>query len=336
MGIVRLAVDAMGGDFAPEEIVVGAILGARQLGLDLLLVGDPTAIQEELEHADAEDLSLEIIPANSVIAMEENPAQAVRSRPGASINVACQLVLEDRADGVLTMGHTGAGMIAALFRFGRIPQVERPAAIVPLLGLRQDLYLIDAGANTEVRPNHLLQFAQMGSAYLRSAYGIPEPRVGLLSNGSEPNKGNAVGREAYALLVNAGDLNFVGNVEGHSLLTGELNLIVADGFVGNVLLKAAEGITFTILDQVEQILPQLSGKAAALLGSHLINLRSRNDYAQIGVSTLLGVQRPMFIGHGRSKSYAVVNGMATAQRVIVSDAISKIRRALMGIQSNPG
>ncbi len=328
MGVIRLAVDAMGGDFAPREIVAGALLGARQLGLELLLVGDPAAIQQELENADTRDVALVVVPADSVITMEENPAQAVRSRPEASINVACQLVLEGRADGVLTMGHTGAGMIAALFKFGRIPEVERPAAIVPLLGLRQDLFLVDAGANTEVHPKHLLQFAQMGSAYLKNAFGIQEPRVGLLSNGSEPNKGNAVGRQAYALLAEAEGLNFVGNVEGHSLLTSELNLIVADGFVGNVLLKSAEGIISAVLDQVEGILPQLSGEAAALLRSHVKYLRLCNDYARIGVSSLLGVQHPMFIGHGRSKATAVINGMATAQRVIVSDTISKIRQEL--------
>jgi glycerol-3-phosphate acyltransferase PlsX len=318
----------MGGDYAPQEIVAGALQGARSLSVGLLLVGDEQAIQKELAAAETGDLSFEVVPAQGVIRMGEEPAQAVRSRPKASINVACHLVLEGRADGVLTMGHTGAGMIAALFNFGRIPGVERPAAIVPLLGLRQDLFLIDAGANTEVRPQHLLQFAQMGAAYVEHAIGIPWPRVGLLSNGSEPNKGNAVGREAYPLLAAAKGINFIGNVEGNSLVAGDVNLVVADGFVGNILLKSAEGIVGAVLAQVEEIFPQMSDEAAGLYRAHLDSLRHRNDYARHGVSTLLGVQHPMFIGHGRSKANAVSNGMATAHRMIASDVVGKIRQVL--------
>jgi phosphate acyltransferase len=327
MGLIRLAIDAMGGDFAPHEIVAGAVRGARVLGISLLLVGYPTFVQAELDRVDCAGLAIEIVPAGSVIGMHENPAQAVRSRPEASINIACQLVLEGRADGVVTMGHTGAGMIAALFKFGRIPGVERPAVIVPLLGLREHLYLIDAGANTEVRPKHLLQFAQMGSVYVERADGIPRPRVGLLSNGAESNKGNTVSREAYALLEQAGELNFAGNVEGNSLWSSDVNLIVTDGFTGNVLLKSTEGTVSALLTQMEEILPRLGSTPAGLLQSHLQDLRLRNHYSRHGVSTLLGVQHPMFIGHGRSKAEAVINGMATAQRVIASNAIASIQRA---------
>ncbi len=332
MGIVRLAIDAMGGDFAPHEIVVGAVQGANRLGIGLLLVGDPASIQAELEGMDCGGLAIEIVPAGSVIGMHENPAQAVRSQPEASINIACQLVLAGRADGVVTMGHTGAGMIAALFKFGRIPRVERPAVIVPLLGLREYLYLIDAGANTEVRPKHLLQFAQMGSVYLEQAIGIPQPRVGLLSNGAEPNKGNAVGREAYNLLEQASQLNFAGNIEGNSLWSSDINLVVTDGFTGNVLLKSTEGSVARLLTQVEEILPRLTGAPADLLQAHLMELKLRNHYSRHGVSTLLGVQHPMFIGHGRSKAEAVINGMATAQKAIASSTIARIQQVF----SQPG
>ena len=303
-----------------------AVRGARRLGISLLLVGDQASIQAELDVVDCAGLAIEIVPSASMIGMHENPAHAVRSQPEASINVACQLVLEGRADGVVSMGHTGAGMIAALFKFGRIPGIERPAVIVPLLGLKENLYLIDAGANTEVRPKHLLQFAQMGSVYVEQAIGIPQPRVGLLSNGAEPNKGNAVGREAYDLLRQAAELNFAGNVEGNSLWASDINLIVTDGFTGNVLLKSTEGTVSTILTQVEEILPRLAGETADLIRSYLQDLRLRNHYSRHGVSTLLGVRHPMFIGHGRSKAEAVVNGMATAQRVIASNAIASIRQ----------
>ncbi len=327
MGMIRLAIDAMGGDYAPHEIVSGAVNGARRLGISLLLVGDAALIQAELDQADCPGLEIEIVPSASVISMHENPAHAIRSHPMASINVACQSVLDGRAAGVVSMGHTGAGMIAALFKFGRIPGVERPAVIVPLLGLRDNLYLIDAGANTEVRPKHLLQFAQMGSIYVEKAIGIPQPRVGLLSNGAESNKGNAVGREAFDLLRQAGELNFAGNIEGNSVWTSDINLIVTDGFTGNVLLKSTEGTVETLLTQVEKILPPLAGETADLIRSNVHDLRLRNHYSRHGVSTLLGVQHPMFIGHGRSKAEAVVNGMATAQKVIASNAIASILQA---------
>jgi glycerol-3-phosphate acyltransferase PlsX len=327
MGVIRLAVDAMGGDYAPGEIVAGAVQGARDLGLRLLLVGDPGAIQEQLSGLQTNGLGFEIVPSPDVIRMEEHPAQAVRARPGASINVACNLVLDGRADGVLSMGHTGAGMIAALLNFGRIPGVERPAALVPFLGLRQDLYLLDAGANTEVRPQHLLQFAHMGSAYAEYAAQIPHPRLALLSNGVESNKGNKIGQEAYTLLE-ASDLNFVGNIEGHTLLSSDVNVVIADGFAGNIILKLAEGIAASLLDQAQEVVEKLPEASGELVKRHLNVLREKNDYAHYGVSTLLGVQHPIFIGHGRSKAAAVRYGMATARRMIAGGVIDRIRQAL--------
>ena len=328
MNMVHIAVDAMGGDHAPEEIVAGAIQGARDLNLRVSLVGDPDAIRYELSRGQTDDLQLDIIPACDVIHMDESPVNAVRSKPDASINVACRTVTEGHADGVLTMGHTGAGLIAAMSNFGCIPGVERPAAIVPLLGLRKDVYLIDAGANTEVRPKQLLQFACMGSAYAHYAGGIAHPRIGLLSNGSEPSKGNKVGRDAYQLLAAAKNILFAGNVEGHTMLASDVNVVVCDGFAGNVLFKTIEGVIAAVLAQVQDILPQLPAGTASLLQDHLENIRSINDYARIGAATLLGVQFPMFIGHGRSKALAVRNGLATAKRMITSNVVGVIRRTM--------
>jgi len=333
MELIRLAVDAMGGDFAPAEIVAGAIAGARHSGVALLLVGELGAIQAELAVRDHAGLDIKIEPAADVIRMEADPARAVRSQPEASINVACQAVLDHKADGVLTMGHTGAGMIAGLMKFGRIPGVERPAAIVPLLGIAEDLYLIDAGANTEVRPGFLLQFAQMGAVYVQNAGGVPNPKVGLLSNGSEPNKGNSAGHDAYPLLAEADGLNFIGNIEGNSLFDGKVNLVVADGFVGNILLKSAEGIVSKLLGQVEEIIPMLESKSAKVLEAQLKLLNERNNYARHGVSTLLGVQHPLFIGHGRSRAEAVMNGIETARRMIAGKINEQIRQVMA---SNPG
>ena len=325
---MRIAVDAMGGDYAPTEIVAGALQGARLHGLALSLVGDPAAIKRELTGVETSDVDLEIVPAPDAIRMEEEPVQAVRERPGASINVACRLVMERGAAGALTMGHTGAGTVAALLNYGRIPGVERPAVIVPFLGLRPDLFLIDAGANTEVSPSRLYQFAIMGTAYAKGAAGIPSPRVGLISNGSEPGKGNKVGREAFTLLAAAKDLNFIGNIEGHTMLSSGVNVVVSDGFTGNVLFKGAEGIVDCLFTQVEEVLDRLPQEAKVTLESHLGLLRKRNNYASYGVAALLGVKFPMFIGHGRSKAEAVINGMATAKRMIAADVVGEIQRAM--------
>ena len=328
MGNIRLAIDAMGGDYAPGEIVAGAIQGGRDYGVELLLVGDPAAIQNELSKYQTDDLTLSIIPAFDIIQMDDDPIKSVRTRFEASINVACRQVVEDKADGVLSMGHSGASIIAGSLHFGRIPGVERPAPVIPFLGLRENLYLTDAGANTDVLPRHLLQFALMGTAYLRHGVGLPSPRIGLLSNGSEPNKGNQVGKEAYSLLAKNKRINFIGNVEGHTIFTSDVDLVITDGFTGNVIIKTAEGIVQALLAQFEEVLRQLPPKALATISPHLGELHARNDYARIGASALLGVRRPLFFGHGRSNAIAVRNGIRMAVDMITADIVDKIRQAI--------
>ena len=328
MDKIHLAVDAMGGDHAPGEIVAGALNGARDLGIKVSLVGDPTAIKAELEKANPGDLLVDLIPASDVIHFNENPVNAVRSKPEASINVACRLVADGLAHGALTMGHTGAGLVSAKLHFGNIQGVDRPAPIVPLLDLRKDLYLIDVGANTEVKPQNLLQFARMGAVYAQYAGGVKQPRIGLLSIGSEPNKGNKVGREAFSLLEAAEDISFSGNIEGHAMLDSDVNVLVCDGFVGNVLFKTIEGVLDSLLSQVEAILPKIPSLSSSLLKSHLDNLRTKNDYAAIGAAALLGLQRPLFIGHGRSRAVAVRNGLATAKHMITSNVLDVLRNRM--------
>ncbi len=322
---VTIAIDTMGGDYAPKEIVLGALGGARDFGVNILLVGDPAAIESELSNQDTEGVDYSIVPSKDVVRMDEDPIKAIRSRPDSSINVACRQVLEGKADGVLSMGHSGASIIAASVNFGRIPGVERPAPVIPFLGLREDLYLTDAGANTDVLPRHLLQFARMGTAYLSYALGIQNPRVGLLSNGSEPNKGNQVGKEAYSLLETDGDINFIGNIEGHSMFTGGVDLVISDGFTGNVLIKSAEGIVQTLLAQFKDILASLPPEGLNAIFPQVQALYDRNDYSRVGAAALLGVQRPMFFGHGRSKAIAVRNGIGNALNMITTDIVGKIR-----------
>lgn len=322
---VTIAIDTMGGDYAPKEIVLGALGGARDFGVNILLVGDPAAIESELSNQDTEGVDYSIVPSKDVVRMDEDPIKAIRSRPDSSINVACRQVLEGKADGVLSMGHSGASIIAASVNFGRIPGVERPAPVIPFLGLREDLYLTDAGANTDVLPRHLLQFARMGTAYLSYALGIQNPRVGLLSNGSEPNKGNQVGKKAYSLLETDGDINFIGNIEGHSMFTGGVDLVISDGFTGNVLIKSAEGIVQTLLAQFKDILASLPPEGLNAIFPQVQALYDRNDYSRVGAAALLGVQRPMFFGHGRSKAIAVRNGIGNALNMITTDIVGKIR-----------
>jgi glycerol-3-phosphate acyltransferase PlsX len=322
---VTIAIDTMGGDYAPKEIVLGALGGARDFGVNILLVGAPAAIESELSNQDTEGVDYSIVPSKDVVRMDEDPIKAIRSKPDASINVACRQVLEGKAAGVISMGHSGASIIAASVNFGRIPGVERPAPVIPFLGLREDLYLTDAGANTDVLPRHLLQFARMGTAYLSYALGIQNPRVGLLSNGSEPNKGNQVGKEAYSLLETDGDINFIGNIEGHSMFTGGVDLVISDGFTGNVLIKSAEGIVQTLLAQFKDILASLPPEGLNAIFPQVQALYDRNDYSRVGAAALLGVQRPMFFGHGRSKAIAVRNGIGNALNMITTDIVGKIR-----------
>ena len=329
MGEIHLAIDAMGGDFAPKEVVTGAVQGAREHNVRISLIGDPIAIQHELSQLNTEGLSFDVIDAPEVIRMDESPVKAVRARPESTINVACRMVAQGQADGVLTMGHSGAGLIAGMFNFGLIPGVERPAFIVPFLGLRDDLYLTDAGANTEVRPNQLVQFAQMGSTYVEHVAGIANPGIGLLSNGSEPNKGNRLGRETYPLLTGAEGINFCGNIEGHTLLESNVNIVLCDGFTGNVVFKIAEGMINAIIKQVQSELPDLPGEYSKLVFDHLKNFRVSKSYANQGVAALLGLQFPIFIGHGRSRAIAVCNGMAHAKRMISEDVLRIIRERMV-------
>lgn len=324
---VRIAIDAMGGDYAPKEIVIGALQGARDFGVKVLLVGEPTAIEAEISNLNTGGLEYSIVPSKGTIQMDEDPIQAVRNKSDSSINIACRQVLEGNADGVLSMGHSGASIIAASINFGRIPGVERPAPVIPFLGLREDLYLTDAGANTDVLPRHLLQFAKMGTAYLIHALGISNPRVGLLSNGSEPNKGNQVGKQAFSLMKADSDINFIGNIEGHSMFTGGVDLVISDGFIGNILIKTAEGIVQTLLAQFKDVLSSLPQDALTSIASQMEALYAHNDYARVGVAALLGLQRPIFFGHGRSKAIAVRNGIGNALKMITTDIVDKIRLA---------
>lgn len=323
---MKIAVDAMGGDYAPQEIVRGALAGAREHDVELILVGQPQAIEAELAEAETGGIVLSLVEAPQVIGMEESPAQAVRRKKGTSIVVATRLVQEGAADAAVTMGHTGAAMIAALWVLGPIEGILRATIGTPYLGIQEETFILDGGANVDCKPAHLLQFALMGRLYAERMMGIKNPTVALLSNGAEEGKGDKAIIEAFPLLAKSG-LNFIGNIEGMDIPLGRTNVVVTDGLVGNVVVKLTEGLTSRLLTVVEEELdsvlpPEILDSALRVT---LAEMRKRYHYSRIGGMPLLGVNGVVVIGHGRSKAPAVVSAMGQAKRAVESGLVDSIR-----------
>ena len=312
--MIRIAVDAMGGDLAPAAIVEGAVAAARHLDVRIALVGPTAAILQALALTpDWRDLAIDIVDAPEVVAMTESPGAALRRKPRASIRVAAELVARREAAALFSAGHTGATVMAAHAAFGMIPGVERPALATTIPTRQGSAVLLDAGANLECRPQHLLQFGVMGSVYARLALGVARPRVGLLSIGEEETKGNELTRDAHQLLK-AAPIDFIGNVEGREIYSGVADVIVCDGFTGNVVLKTSEGL----VDTVEALLgDELQGTFSAQVGYLLSRrafrrFRRRVDYSEYGGAPLVGVAGLAIVGHGRSSAKAVRNAIAMA------------------------
>jgi len=328
--VIRIAVDAMGGDHAPSAVVDGAVAAARHLAIQIALVGPTAAVTEALaQHPDWSSLGLELVEAPDVIAMNESPAAALRRRPGATIRVAADLVARKRADALVSAGHTGATVMAAYGAFGTIPGVDRPALAASIPTLARPAVLVDAGANVECRPQHLLQFAVMGTVYARVAYGTERPRVGLLSIGEEETKGNDLTREAHRLLK-AAPINFIGNVEGREIYSGSADVIVCDGFTGNVVLKTSEGMVETVEKLLgDELRGTFSSQVGYLLSRRAFRrFRRRVDYSEYGGAPLLGVAGLAIIGHGRSSAKAIRNAIAMAYRFATSDFIPRVEQEI--------
>jgi phosphate acyltransferase len=314
----RIAIDAMGGDDAPGSIVDGALVAARRHQVGLLLVGDTARIERELSrHPAAGSLDLDILHTPDWITMDEAPATALRRKPRASIKLAAEAVREGRAGALFSAGHTGASVMASIATFGRLAGVDRPA-LATLIPTRQNpAVLLDSGASVECRPQHLVQFALMGAAYARIALPCANPRVALLSVGEEEGKGNELTREAHQLLKSA-PLNFVGNVEGRHLFAGDADVIVCDGFTGNVTLKTSEGLVEMIEALLHVELQSTFGTRVGYLlsGQAFRRFRKRVDYSEYGGAPLLGVDRICIVGHGRSSPKAVGNAVTMAVRAV--------------------
>jgi glycerol-3-phosphate acyltransferase PlsX len=323
---LRVALDAMGGDLAPREQVKGAILAAKEFGIDIALVGPPEVINPELAKY-PKTSRVTVVAAGDAITMDEDEiVKAVRSRRDASINVATQLVRKGEAQAVVSAGNTGAVMASAFFVLGRIRGVERPALGTLLPYNAGRVFLIDAGANPDCRPSHLLQFAQMGAAYSEKVVGVKNPRIGLLNVGEEEGKGTELAVEAFDRIRDSG-LNFVGNVEGVNIHKGVCDVIVTDGFTGNVALKAGEGVADYILEQVRGVIkssPLFIG-AAILLKPALRRALKRLQYEEYGGANLLGVNGIVVIAHGRSDALAIKNALRVANLAAASDLLETMR-----------
>ena len=328
--MIRIAVDAMGGDHAPSSIIDGALAAARHLDLGLNLAGPADVIGAELaRHPDAEQLSIRVLDARDVVAMNESPTAALRRKTRASIRVAAESVAAGDAAALVSAGHTGATVMATHAAFGMLPGVDRPALAATIPSGDRLGILLDVGANVECRPQHLLQFAAMGAVYAKVSLGIARPRIGLLSIGEEEGKGNELIRDAHRLLK-ASTLNFIGNVEAREVYKGNADVIVCDGFTGNIVLKSSEGL----VDTVEQLLGEelnrtFSGMVGSLLSRRAYRrFRRRLDYSEYGGAPLLGLAGVCFVCHGRSSAKAIRNAVAMAHRFAADGFLQRVKHEI--------
>ena len=340
---VRVALDAMGGDNAPGEIVLGAVQAAREYGIGVYLVGREDTIRAELARYDTRGLDLPIIHTDEVIEMDEHPATAVRRKKNASMTLALQKVRDGEALGAVSAGNSGAMMAAALFTLKRIEGVDRPALGGMFPTRDGACMVIDMGANTDCKPEYLQQFALMGSIYMERIFAVRSPRVGLLSNGEEETKGNELVQQAHQLLKASAatlGLNFIGNIEGRDIPAGGADVAVCDGFVGNVVLKLGEGLAETLIGMLRtQMTSSLPNKlAAAVLQPGLRKMFRRLDYAEYGGVPLLGVNGSAIIAHGRSNAKAIKNAVRVARQTAETNVAGAIAGGLAKLQresSNP-
>ena len=333
---IRIAVDAAGGDLGGRNVIAGALSAARHLGFGLTLVGPVSFVKDELQrqgNSIAEEVDVRVVSANQVIAMDEGP-RAVRRKPNASVKVAAQVVANGDAAAFFSAGNTGATLIAAHSVFGMMPGVERPALATTIPTRHRDAVLLDVGATIDCRPRHLLQFAAMGTVYAKKVLGIENPRVGLLSIGEEAIKGNDLTRDAYQLLSES-RTQFIGNLEARDLYGGDADVIVCDGFTGNVALKVSEGLVEVVEDLLRD---ELNRTFTTQLG-YLLSRRSyrrfrrRVDYSEYGGAPLLGVTGLAVVGHGRSSTKAVRNALALTYRFVREGFVRSIDESMTSLDA---
>jgi phosphate acyltransferase len=320
--MITIALDAMGGDFAPRVPVQGALRAVRESDCEVVLVGDGARMEPELRRAGRAGERLHIEHTPEVLGNGDAPTALLREKPRASVRLACALVAQGRAQAVVSAGHTGALMVAAKHELGALPGIDRPAIATPLPLRRGISVLLDSGANVDCKPHYLLQFALMGQVYARVVGGIERPRVALLSNGSEPGKGNELTRAAYALLQGAlqqgGGADFVGNVEGRDLFRGKADVLVCDGFVGNLVLKTAEAADAQMRLLTKEAIARhpLARLGALLMRGVYGEVRRRTDYREVGGSLLLGLAGVAMVCHGASNARTIFNAVRVAAQCV--------------------
>jgi len=329
-----VALDAMGGDHAPAATVRGAVEAAAQLGIGVLLVGRESVLRRELARNGRTPPLVEIVDAPDVVRMDDPPTAPVRAKRQSSLAVAAQLVRDGRACAFVTAGNTGAAMVAAKLTLGSIAGIDRPALASVVPGLDRQTLVLDVGANVDCKPRHLVEFAIMGHYYAEAVLGVSRPRVGLLSVGEEKGKGDRLTQEAHELLSTVG-LNFIGNVEGRDVYAGTVDVVVCDGFVGNVVLKVSEGLgemVFALLRREARRSP-LSAAGFLLAKGAFAGFKRHVDYAEYGGAPLLGVRGACLVGHGRSSPKAIRNAIRVARSYATRGVIAHIEERVAELQA---
>ncbi|MEA3334971.1 MAG: phosphate acyltransferase PlsX [Chloroflexota bacterium] len=332
---MKIVLDAMGGDHAPDVTVEGAVIAAREFDITVVLVGEEEVIRQQLSGHDTSGLDLPVVHAGQTIDMDDKPSKVLRSKPESSMHVGMDLVSSGEADAFVTCGNTGACLAIALIKLGRIKidgrrRIHRPALATIFPTRTGKCFLLDIGANTDWRPEYLQQFAVMGDIYAENVLAIPEPRVGLVSIGEEEGKGNRPVIEAFDLIKATPGLNFIGNVEGKDITEGVADVVVTDGFTGNVIIKLAEGVASLIVDTLKEEITSrsLSKVGALLMRPSLQAVGAKLDYAEIGGGVLLGLNNICIIGHGRSNARAVRSAIKVARDAVQAEVVAKIREGL--------
>jgi glycerol-3-phosphate acyltransferase PlsX len=332
--MARIVVDAMGSDDFPVPDVVGAVMAAREYGVEILLVGDEERIKPVLAAQNTENLAVRVIHAPEMLTMEDKGMALVLKarRPNSrnSMAIGIDLVKTGQADAFVTAGNTGAASVTAFFRLGLIPGVDRPGLAPVFPTSTGSCVVLDVGANPDCKPENLLQFGIMGAAYAEKVRGVKNPKIGLLSNGEEAGKGNELVKHTYPLLKDSG-LNFYGNVEGKEVINGKVDVVVTDGFTGNVMLKSSEAVAKLILEKVKELIT--NGPLAAKIGGALVRptlrkIKKMLDPEEEGAAPLLGVNGLVFIGHGRSSEIAIKNAVRLAKNAVDSDVLGSIHSAI--------
>jgi glycerol-3-phosphate acyltransferase PlsX len=325
-----IIIDAMGGDFAPLEIIRGALEAVSRHSAEIKLVGDVNSIQEAADSGGFDISDLEISPSTQQVGMDESPSDVLKNKKGSSIYIGSQLVGQGNGSAFLSAGNTGAVMACSLFNIKRIKGVFRPAiaAAIPLGDSR--FVLIDVGANADCKPIYLAQFALMGKVYSESILGVKDPKVGIVNIGEEEKKGNELTVDAHKILKDINGLNFVGNIEGREMFEGIADVVVTDGFTGNVILKVFEGLAKMFFGEIKSALTSsfISKMAALILKKPLKGMKNKFDYETYGGAQLLGLNAPVIISHGSSKARAVRNAIRVGQESLQTDLVEKIKKEI--------